>query len=257
MRPWEDYLRKIYYDPSNPASFEGAKNLYQVVKNEGKFNITHEKISNWLKGQNVYTVNRLVKRNFQRGRVIVSGIDDQWDIDLASFEKESEDNNGYKYLLVVIDIFSRYVWVEPLLDKSAIKIVNAFKVVLKSGRKPRRLRSDAGTDFTSKKFQKFCLESDITHFTTHNEKQANYVERVIKTLKSKIYKYIHVNNNEKYINVLDQIVSAYNNRWHKGIKTEPVNVNDSNENKIWWQMYWPTKSIKDIKKEKRMLKGNS
>ena len=252
MKEWEEYLRKIYYDPSHPASFEGKKNLYHIVKKENKYPITHIQIQKWLKSQNVYTVNRNVKRNFQRGCVIVSGIDDQWDIDLASFDKEYKDNKGYKHLLVVIDIFSRFVWIEPLLNKSAPNIVNAFKKVLSKGREPRRLRSDAGTDFTSSKFQALCKEKGITHFTTHNEKQANYVERVIKTIKSKIYKYIHSTNSEKYIDVLQDIVSAYNNRWHKGIKMEPINVNNTNENKLWWQMYWPKQEIsKKRKKGKR------
>ena len=254
MKEWEEYLRKIYYDPSHPASFEGKKNLYQIVKQENKYKLTHQQIQKWLRSQSVYTVNRNVKRNFQRGRVIVSGIDDQWDIDLASFAKEYSGNDGYKHLLVAIDIFSRYVWIQPLKNKSAIVIVSAFKKILNGVRKPRRLRSDAGSDFTSGLFQKFCKQNNITHFTTHNEKQANYVERVIKTIKSKIYKYIHANNSERYIDVLQDIVSAYNNRWHKGIKIEPKKVNNTNENKLWWQMYWPKKKI--IKTSKKPFKFN-
>ena len=250
MKSWERHLQKIYYDPSHPASFEGENNLYNLLRKEKKFKLTHEQIKSWLRKQNVYTLNKAVKRNFQRGRVIVSGIDDQWDIDLASFDKEHKDNDGYKHVLVAIDILSHFTWIEPIKNKSATSIVAAFEKILKKGRKPRRLRSDAGTDFTSNVFQKFCVKKKIVHFTTHNEKQANYVERVIKTIKSKVYKYIIANNHERYVDILQDIVSAYNNRWHKTIKTEPINVTKKNENKIWWQMYWPKKSIKDVKKEK-------
>ena len=80
-----------------------------------------------------------MKRIFERGHVIVEGIDDQFDIDLASLIYYADDNNGYKYLLVVIDIFSRYAWVEPLKDKTA-KEIDAFDKRLHEGRIPKRLR---------------------------------------------------------------------------------------------------------------------
>ena len=78
-----------------------------------------------------------------------------FDIDLASLIYYADENDGYKYLLVVIDIFSRYGWVEPLKDKTANEIVKAFDKVLQEGRIPKRLRSDSAKDFTSEKFQKY------------------------------------------------------------------------------------------------------
>ena len=130
------------------------QNLYDEVKREGKYKISHKQIKEWLEKQDAYSLNKAVKRNFQRGRVIVSGIDDQWDIDLASFARDADQNDGYKYLVVVIDIFSRYVWIQPIKNKTARQIVRAFNRILFEGRKPRRLRSDAATDFTSKEFQR-------------------------------------------------------------------------------------------------------
>ena len=84
-------------------------------------------------------MNKGLKRKFQRGRVVVEGIDDQFDIDLASFIYYADENDGYKYLLVVIDIFSRYGWVEPLKDKTANEIVKAFDKVLQEGRIPKKI----------------------------------------------------------------------------------------------------------------------
>ena len=84
-------------------------------------------------------MNKGLKRKFQRGRVVVEGIDDQYYIDLASLIYYADDNDGYKYLLVVIDIFSRYRWVEPLKDKTANEIVKAFDKVLQEGRIPKKI----------------------------------------------------------------------------------------------------------------------
>ena len=183
-----------------------------------------------------------MKRNFQQGRVILAGIDDQFDADLASLIYYADDNDGYKYLLVVIDIFSRYAWVQPLKDKTAPQIGNAFDNILSEDRIPKKLHTDAAKDFTSEKFQTFLKGKNIVHFVTHNEKQANYVERFIKTLKY------------RYIDVLQKIVTSYNHAWHSGIRSESVNVNKQNEKQLWWQMYWPKEPyVKKKKKEKKNL----
>ena len=198
-------------------------------------------------------MNKGLKRKFQRGRVVVEGIDDQFDIDLASLIYYADENDGYKYLLVVIDIFSHYGWVEPLKDKTANEIMKAFDKVLQEGRIPKRLRSDSAKDFTSEKFQKYVKSKKITHFVTHTEKQANYVERFIKTLKSKIFKYMVEKNSARYIDVLPKIVQSYNRTWHSGIHSEPINVNKTNEKQLWWQMYWP-KEPYDPNRKKHEIK---
>ena len=249
MAPWEDYLRRIYYDPSHPASYEGEKVVYDAVKREGKYKISHKQVREWLQNQDAYSLNNSVKRNFQRGRVIVAGIGDQWDADLASFARDSDENDGYKYLLVVIDIFTRYAWIEPIKDKTSREIVRAFNRIIMKGRKPRRLRTDAAKDFTSKGFQEYLETKDIAHFTTHSERQANYVERFIKTIKSRIWRHIRSQNSRRYIDILQKLVDSYNKSWHSGILSEPINVNKQNESRLWWQMYWP-KDIK-IKKESK------
>ena len=100
MANWEKYLEKNYFNPEHPASFEGPLRLYKVVK-EGKFKISHSQIKKWIQKQESDSRNKGVKRKFQRGRVIVAGIDDQFDTDLASFIFYVDENDGYKYLSVV------------------------------------------------------------------------------------------------------------------------------------------------------------
>lgn len=249
-----DYLAQIYFNPKHPASFQNPLRLYKTVKQEGKYKISHSQIKRWIQQKHSYSTNKAVKRHFQRGRVIVKGIDDQWDADLASLIPYADSNEGFKYLLCVIDIFSRYAWVEPLKDKTPNEIIKAFKKVLSEGRKPKRLRTDAATDFTSSKFKEFCKKEKIANFVTHNETQANYVERFIKSIKSKIFRYMNHNNTERYVDVLSKLVDSYNNTFHTGIQSEPINVRKENESKLWWQMYWP-KDYPKIKKENEKKKS--
>ena len=156
---------------------------------------------------------------------------------MASFIAYADENDGYKYLLVVIDIFSRYEWVQPLKDKCSNEVVKAFNKILTEGRKPKCLCTDAGQEFTNNSFQEYLKTKNIIYFTTHSEKQANYVEHFIKTLKSKLYRYMVEKNSARYIDILQKIVDSYNKTWHSGIRSEPVNVTKRNERQLWLQMY--------------------
>ena len=98
-------LKKYFHLKSNAVYNSSAKN-------EGKYKISHDQIKNWIQKQESYSRNKGVKRIFEWGHVIVAGIDDQFDADLASLSYYADDNDGYKYLLVVIDIFSRFGWAE-------------------------------------------------------------------------------------------------------------------------------------------------
>jgi hypothetical protein len=74
-----------------------------------------------------------LKRSFKRNKVFVKGVDDQWDVDLMDMTKFAKYNNGYNFILVVIDIFSKYVWLRPLKDKKGESVLKALKDVLAEG----------------------------------------------------------------------------------------------------------------------------
>ena len=95
---------------------------------------------------------------------------------------------------------------------------------------------------------KTVKSKNIVHFVTHSEKQANYVERFIKTLKGKIYRYMVQNNTPRYIDILPKLVDSYNKTWQSGIHMEPINVSKTNEKQLWWQMYWPREPYDPKKK---------
>jgi len=121
MAPWEDYLKKIYYDPKHPASFAGPQKLYRVVKEDGKYDIGMHRIRKFLHIQEAYSLHKPVRRRFQRNHVVSAGIDDLWMADLIDMVKFADMNGGYKYILLVIDTFSKYVWVQPLKTKPETK----------------------------------------------------------------------------------------------------------------------------------------
>ena len=140
----------------------------------------------------------------------------------------SKFNKEFRFLLCVIDIFSKYAWVVPLKDKKGISIVDAFQKILDdSNRKPNKIWVDKGSEFYNNSFKKWLKDNDIEMYLIHNEGKSVVAERSIRTLKTKIYKYMTSVSKNVYIDKLDDMVNEYNNTYHRTIKMKPVDVKDN------------------------------
>lgn len=232
----EDYLASVYYNPAQPASYSGPSKILKQAKADGK-KINLRQIKEWLRGQETYTLHHQVQRKFPRNRVIVDGIDEQWDVDLMDMGNVSKDNNGVKYVLVAIDIFSRYTWLVPLKTKQGKEVSEAFLTIFARGRQPEKIRSDKGSEFTNKVLQTTLKDLGVIHFVTQNEVKANYAERVIKTIKGRISKYFTKQQTHHYIDHLQDFAHSYNHTYHRSIKMAPADVNTSNEADLWEEQY--------------------
>ena len=237
MSEWKKYLASIYYDVNHPGSYAGPDKLYLAVKSEGKFKIGKYRIRKWLQDQESYSLTRGARRKFPRNRVIVDGVDSQWDIDLADMSQISKENDSYKYVLVAIDIFSRYVWCQPLKTKEAVEVVKALTRILNQGRRPKVIRSDKGRELRNKKVFDYLKTIGVHHFVTQNDPKANYVERVIKTLKHKLFRYLMKKRTKRYIDVLDDVVRSYNSTVHRSLGRSPSSVNKETENENRLEQY--------------------
>ena len=148
--------------------------------------------------------------------------------DLVDMQLLSKYNKGIRFLLCVIDIFSKYAWVVPLKDKKAITIVKAFQNILKlSNKKPNKIWLDKGSEFYNAYFKKWLRDNDIVMYSTDNEGKFIIAERFIKTLKGRIYEYMTSISKNVYIDKLDDIVNEYNNTYHTTIKMKPIDVKDN------------------------------
>ena len=116
-------------------------------------------------------------------------------------------DKGFRFLLCVIDIFSKYAWVVPLKDKKGVSIVDAFQKILDdSNRKPNKIWADKGSEFYNNSFKKWLRDNDIEMYSIHNEEKSVVAERFIRTLKTKVYKYMTLVSKNVYISKLDDIV---------------------------------------------------
>ena len=140
---------------------------------------------------------------------------------------------GFKYLLVYIDIFSKYSWVIPLKGKKGINVKNALQKIFKQ-RKCKFLRTDRGKEFYNKQVQDLLNKYNIKLYSTNNsEIKSSVVERFNLTFKKMMYKKFTKNNNTLFYNITDNLVNEYNNKMHSTVKMTPVQASlKINEKKI-------------------------
>ena len=136
-------------------------------------------------------LHKTIIRKFEKRKVNAAFKDNIWDADLADMQLSNKYNKGIRFLLCVIDIFSKYAWVVSLKDKKGVSIVKAFQSILKqSNRKLNKIWVDKGSEFYNASFKKWLQDNDIFMYSTNNEGKSVVAERFIRTLKSKIYKYM-------------------------------------------------------------------
>ena len=138
--------------------------------------------------------------------------------------KYSKQNKNYKYIITVIDFFSKYSWCYPLKSKKSEKIIYSFKDIFKkSKRKPKMIQSDDGSEFTNNQTQTFFKSNNIKWYHTYNRDiKCSICERYNRTILNKIYKNFTLNNNTIWINDLDKLVNEYNNSYRRSIKMKPI-----------------------------------
>lgn len=131
---------------------------------------------------------------------------------------------------MVIDCFSKFLFVTPLKRKTTESIIDGFKTIFNTtDRRPERLQTDKGGEYDSRKFKTFMKDNDIRYNTTNNpDIKCSIAERVIRTIKTKIFKYLTHVNSYRYIDVLDQTVKSYNSDYHRTIRMSPIEVNEKN-----------------------------
>jgi transposase InsO family protein len=235
-----EYLNRIYTDPSHAASYSGPQRLKREIDREGKFKVDRKEILSFLESKDTYSINRPIHRRHKRNRIVVSGIRQQYDMDLCDMSRlrRYRGNRGTRYLLTVIDVFSRFAFVMPLRDKSGTSVAQALEVVLTGDLKPQRFRSDRGAEFKSKAVTDLLRRKGVKQYFTSTDLKCQPVERFNQTLKNSVYKWCYENRSFAYVPVLDQIVDGYNHRVHSSLfGLSPSEVNETNQVGLWNKMY--------------------
>ena len=241
-------LLAVYKDPAASGNLGGVQRFAEAQ------GISVKKAKTLLEKDLGYTLHKPRRQRFKTLPVVAEGLDHQWVADLVEVQTLSKYNRGYRYLLTVIGVVSKYAWVQPLKDKTGVQLVKAFEKILKTGRRPIQLQMDRGKEFYNKTFQQFLEKEKIHHFSTEGDAKASVVERFNRTLKTRMYRYFTSPNTLRYEDVLQSLMRGYNATKHGSIGIPPKDVTIKNERRVWQRLY--RRRLKPIRKKPRFRVGD-
>lgn len=173
-------------------------------------------------------LHRPVRRNFTRRAVELKGLFDLYQTDLVDMIPHAKVNKGYKYLMTVINAFSKYAYAVPLKTKTGKEVAHALEPIL-SVNKMKYLQTDNGKEYYNTKVQALLNKYKVKHYSTYSEKKASIVERFNRTLKTRMYRAFSEQGNYRWVDLLPELLKSYNDSMHRTIGMKPRQVNENNE----------------------------
>ena len=179
-----------------------------------------------------------VKKKFLRRYVFVRNVDDIWGADLIDLRSHSKVNGGNKYILMVIDIFSKYGWAVPIKYKTGEAVAEALESIFQK-HTPKKLWVDEGKEFYNNILSPILNKYDIEIYSTHNDEKCSVIERWNRTIKTQLWKYFSANGTYKYVDILQALVDKYNNTRHRSIGISPVEARKpENHDRVFKKLYF-------------------
>jgi transposase InsO family protein len=226
-------MESIYYEASSPGSFGGVRALARYS------GMPVKTATKWLETQDSYTLHKPIVKKFQRRKTFAKGINDLFQADLADMRNLASYNAGYSYILTCIDVFSRYAFAVPIKDKRGVTVADAFEKIFVE-RVPNMLQTDRGLEFLNAQVQQVFRKHNIHHyFSLNDDIKAALVERLNRTLKSRLYRYMTGRHTNRWVDVLDAVVRSYNQSLHRSIGMAPIDVTSDREDEIARRLYPP------------------
>ena len=236
-RSRSNLLKRLFTDTSHPSAYTNAATLLKAARKTNR-DVTLKQVKQWLSQQKTWVAHKAVRRKFQRSKIWSPGINFLWEADLTSMENLSRQNDGVRFLLCAIDVFSKRAFVVGIKNKAGRTVTDAMNRIFNDIKiTPKKLRTDQGSEFKSKEFQNLMRAKKIHHYYAFGKMKAAVCERFNRSLKSRLAKFLTDQNTRRYISHLDQIVAGYNNSPHRTIKMSPASVNRKNENTVRRQIY--------------------
>ena len=193
-----------------------------------------------------------IRYKFLKRFVFVRNVDDVWGADLVDMKKMVKKNSGYRYILMVIDVFSKYGWAVPLKYKRGSEVESALRKIFKKN-KCKKLWVDSGTEFYNKNVRKLLKDNDIKLYSTNNDEKCSVIERWNRTIKTQLWRYFSANGTQKYTNILQPLIDKYNSTKHRSIGMTPSDARKpSNRQQVFENLYF-RKVQKRLRKPKYVV----
>lgn len=229
-------LEKLYYNPK--SGFTSSTKLYKKAK-ESNINVSQKDINDFLNNQAIYQIFKQPKKPTLFSTIVSNGIRDEYQMDIMVYDRY--EFHKYKYILIIIDIYSRYVEARAMTNRENTTINKNVEDMLSVMGKPRLISCD--NEFNTKEFNKYCMKNDISvRYSEPNEIQKNsIVERFNRTIAGYLNKIRISLKKYDWAKYLDDVIYNYNHSYHRTIKNTPDNIFNKNGNNNQEVVFIPRK----------------
>ena len=248
-----DRLARTYYTLGTEAALSTVDKIAASARPRAS-RPSKAHVRSWLETQATYTRHRPICKRIPRNPYMTCNIMDLWQADLLDLQNISHFNDNFRYILTVIDVFSKYLHLIPLKAKTGSAVAKAFGSILNDPkylkpyvRRPVVIQTDRGKEFLNKPFRDLLRREGIEHRTCRNpDVKCSVAERVQRTIREKLNKFFTYKNSYRYIDVLQKFAVAYNKTVHSTTGMAPVEINDSNVLDIWNRMEERRRRIRTV-----------
>lgn len=224
-----------YNDPKFVASFSGVEPVYIAAKSLDP-TTTRKSVKKELRAIDSYTLHKPVRKPTLYRRVITHGIDYLYQCDLVDLIKYHQVNDDYKYIITIIDCFSKKAWAFKLKRKTGKAIVDVMKPFFRTN-KPKKIQFDQGTEFYNRLFLNLLKQHKIHHYSVFSDKKAAIVERFNRTLKTRMFRHFTATGSYRWVDALQDLIDGYNSTRHSSTKFAPNDVKKQNEHIVRKNLY--------------------
>jgi len=212
-------LSKFYFDPGNPGGFASVSKLQDAVERQTGIRLNRSQIKNWLSEQPSYSLYKKRSLKFPRRKIQSYYPMQSVEIDLLQLsEMEIKENDGVRFILVYIDSFTKFLWARALMDKKPGSSAAAVEDIIQESRLiPSTAHLDRGIEFVGKQFRDLLAKYSIRPVYSTDWVKASLSERIIRTLREKITRFVEFRGSPRFIDRLADIVKSYNHSPHRSI----------------------------------------
>jgi len=239
----DDLIKQKYQEFGYPSAYK----LFKIMKKENP-EIKLNKIIEVIENEKPYQLHKKTKTKVT-AHMVAFRENQIWLADLLDMSNYSRDNQGFKWILLVIDVFTRQGFAQPMKSKESANVLSAFKKIVEENGKPEKLITDNGSEFTNREFQKYLSDSNVFHETNDPQYHPTLglIDRLCRTIKEKIFKYFTDKNETNWVDHLQNIINAYNMSPHEAL--EDLTPQEASEEKY-------RTFIQDLNKEKNVISNH-
>ena len=236
-------VKELYNDPKFPASF-AAQDRFYYAQQQRNPSVSLGTVKKRLRAVDSYTLHKPTNKPKLYRRIYTKGINYLYQCDLVDLSSLQRENDGYKWIITIIDTFSKKAWAFKMKRKTGPSIVEVMTPFFRMNT-PQKIQFDQGSEFYNRLFLKLLKKHKIKHYSVYSEQKAAIIERFNRTLKTRMFRYFTSRGSHRWVDVLQDLIDGYNNTKHRSTSFAPNDVSQANESVVQDKLFPNVEKLKE------------